>query len=86
AIGTDSLASNSKLNIVNELYALQQAFPSVSLIDLLTCATRNGAQALGIRSQFGSFEHGKTPGVNVLEGIDFTTMRLQAHTTVRRLI
>ncbi|MCL2328340.1 MAG: amidohydrolase family protein [Bacteroidetes bacterium] len=86
AIGTDSLASNSELNIVSELFALQQAFPSVSLAQLLTCATANGARALGIQRQFGSFEKGKMPGVNLLEHIDFTTIQLQENTTVRRLL
>ncbi|MDR0941776.1 MAG: amidohydrolase family protein [Bacteroidales bacterium] len=86
AIGTDSLASNSKLNIVSELLALQQAFPNVSLAELLTCSTRNGAQALGIQKQFGTFEKGKTPGVVLLEHIDFTNMRLQNNTTALRLI
>lgn len=86
AIGTDSLASNTKLNIVSELFALQQAFPKVSPAQLLTCATTNGAQALGIQRKFGSFEKGKTPGVNFLEHIDFANMKLQKTTTVRRLV
>ena len=86
AIGTDSLASNPELNIVSELFALQQAFPGISLAQLLTCATANGARALGIQRQFGSFEKGKMPAVNLLECIDFANMKLRENTTVRRVL
>lgn len=85
AIGTDSLASNRTLNMVSEMFALQQSFPQVSLSELLRCATKNGARALGIRNRFGSFTKGKKPGVLLLEHVDFANMRLQENTSVRCL-
>ncbi|MDR2962697.1 MAG: amidohydrolase family protein [Bacteroidales bacterium] len=86
ALGTDSAASNTQLNMVREMRALQQSFPHASLAQLLRCATLGGAQALHIHKQFGSFETGKTPGVNVLEHIDFINLKLLESTTVRRIV
>lgn len=62
-LGTDSLASNSRLCIYEEMKVMQKAMPDISLIDLLSWATLAGARALGIEDQFGSFEKGKKPGV-----------------------
>ena len=49
-IGTDSLASNKKLDILEELKTLQFHFPSLSIEDLVSWATINGAKALGKRN------------------------------------
>jgi len=46
-IGTDSLASNIKLDILGELIALQSDFPDLAVEDLVRWATLNGAKALG---------------------------------------
>ena len=62
-IGTDSLASNNELNVLAELKTLQQHFPFIPLDMLLQWATVNGAKALQIENQFGSFKKGKRPGV-----------------------
>lgn len=62
-IGTDSLASNYQLNILEEIKTLQLAFPFLTMKQLLTWATSEGASALGISDRFGSFSPGKTPGV-----------------------
>ncbi len=48
AIGTDSLASNSDLNIFNELAAMHHLAPGVPAGRLLASATRVGAEALGV--------------------------------------
>jgi len=61
-IGTDSLASNHQLNILEEIKLLQQNNPSVSLEQMLQWATSNAAKALQADKIFGSFEKGKTPG------------------------
>ena len=45
-VGTDSLSSNDDLNIVDELFCLQRNFPEVPLGELLTWASRNGAEFL----------------------------------------
>jgi cytosine/adenosine deaminase-related metal-dependent hydrolase len=47
AIGTDSLASASDLNLFNELAALHHLAPSVPAARLLESATTTGADALG---------------------------------------
>ncbi len=65
-LGTDSLASNHKLDIWAELLCLKENFPSLSWHQLLTWATYNGAKALGFDERIGSFETGKKPGVLLL--------------------
>lgn len=67
-IGTDSLASNARLSILSEMNLLQEHF-NVPTEELLKWATINGAEFLGLASEFGSFEPGKRPGVNL---VDFT--------------
>ncbi len=62
-LGTDSLASNSRLCIYEEIKVIQKAMPEIRMIDLLSWATLSGAKALGIEDRFGSFEKGKKPGV-----------------------
>ena len=62
-VGTDSLSSNDTLCMVDELYCLQQAFPEVSLGELLTWACRNGAAFLGKEDVLGTLEPGKKPGL-----------------------
>ena len=62
-IGTDSLASNNQLNILEELKALQHQSPDVGLQELLQWATLNGARALQLEERLGSFEKEKTPGI-----------------------
>jgi len=61
-IGTDSLASNHQLDIFSELKILKKHFPKISWESLLHCATLQGARALGMAQQIGSFEKGKYPG------------------------
>jgi len=67
-VGTDSLASNHQLDILEELKTLQKKFPSITLVQLLRWATINGARALEIESMLGSFERGKKPGVVAIRG------------------
>ena len=62
-IGTDSLASNDELSIYHELEIIHQYFPQIPWEELFKWATLNGAIALGMNNQLGSFEKGKTPGV-----------------------
>ncbi|MBE9599614.1 amidohydrolase family protein [Pedobacter sp. MC2016-24] len=67
-LGTDSLASNDQLSIFAEMKTLQAHF-QIPTEELLRWATWNGAEFLGLEAQFGAFEKGKRPGVNL---IDFT--------------
>jgi cytosine/adenosine deaminase-related metal-dependent hydrolase len=69
-IGTDSLASNDSLSVLEELKTINKNFVDLELVDLLKWATVNGSRALGIEGKFGSFEKGKQPGVIMIKGID----------------
>lgn len=62
-LGTDSLASNNQLSIWEEIKTLQLHAPHLPLATLLQWATLNGARALQMDDELGSFEQGKTPGV-----------------------
>ncbi len=61
-VGTDSLSSNDDLDIVKELFCLQENFEGLSLGELLTWACRNGADFLG-RGDLGTLGKGKRPGL-----------------------
>ena len=82
-IGTDSLASNHQLSILDELKTLHQYFPHLSLSLLLKAATDNGATALGMEKELGSFEKGKKPGVLLLKDI---ADKITADTSVQRIL
>ncbi len=85
-IGTDNLASNPRLSILDEMIILQQHFPEVTFQELLVWATLNGAKALGMESYLGSFEKGKKPGVLLITGFDFKNNRLTGSAEVTRLV
>ncbi len=68
-IGTDSYASNWSLNILDELKTIQQYHPQIPLAEMLSWATINGAYALQMDKQLGSFEKGKQPGVVLIKGV-----------------
>ena len=84
-VGTDSLASNWSLNILDELKTIQKYNPSIPLAEMLTWATLNGALALQMDKHLGSFETGKKPGVVLIEGVN-EYGSLTAHTSSRRII
>jgi cytosine/adenosine deaminase-related metal-dependent hydrolase len=67
-LGTDSLASNYGLSILDEMKLIQAEFPEVSSQTLIAWACKNGADFLGLY-ELGSFEVGKKPGVNWLKGM-----------------
>jgi cytosine/adenosine deaminase-related metal-dependent hydrolase len=68
-IGTDSLASNWSLSILDELKTIVKQYPQISLHILLIWATKNGADFLGLE-QLGTIEKGKKPGLNLLKNMD----------------
>ncbi|HOW09556.1 MAG TPA: amidohydrolase family protein [Bacteroidales bacterium] len=85
-IGTDSYASNGRLNILDEIRTLQNYFPSVSLEEMVRFATLNGAEALGEQELLGSIKTGKKPGLLLLKDLDIARLRLLPSTNVRRLV
>ncbi len=66
-LGTDSLASNNKLSILDEIKTLLDREARLDLEQCLALATSHGARALGLSNQFGSFIRGKTPGINLIK-------------------
>ena len=85
-VGTDSLASNVNLSILDELKTLQSALPEIPLVDLVAWATINGAKALGEEKRFGKIETGKKPGLLLIENVDLQNMKLLPESMVTRLI
>jgi cytosine/adenosine deaminase-related metal-dependent hydrolase len=70
-LGTDSYASNWHLNILSEIKAIQsETKHTIPLSEVLQWATLNGATALRMQDQIGSFEKGKTPGLVLISGIE----------------
>lgn len=85
ATGTDSLSSNSRLSILQELKILDSAFPEAGLVNILRWATLNGAEALMLDAEIGSFDTGKRPGVLLISDVDFENMHLTDNCKVKRL-
>jgi len=84
ALGTDSLASNTTLSILEEMKSIGHS--NIPFEEILKWATLNGARALGQGSIFGSFDKNKKPGVLLLTGIDTIDPILSEETKVRRLL
>ncbi len=83
-LGTDSYSSNWSLNILDEIKTLQRNFPSLQLTELLQWATLNGAKALKIDNEFGSFEKGKKPGIIVIDNIN--DKKITSQSTTKRIL
>ncbi len=83
-LGTDSLSSNHELSILSELKTITKHFPTIPLDEMLQWASLNGAKALQLDAQFGSFEKGKKPGVILINQIQHNQISEQS--TVQRLV
>tara|TARA_B100000131_G_scaffold316048_1_gene355475 strand:- start:161 stop:1330 length:1170 start_codon:yes stop_codon:yes gene_type:complete len=81
-IGTDSLASNKSLSILDELKVLSNK-TNFSLNDMLNMACKNGANALGY-SDLGTLEKNKKPGINLLNKIK--NQKITKKTTITRIV
>jgi len=65
-LGTDSLASNYNLSIVDEMNVILKYF-DVSTEDVLKWATSNGAAALGIQNKYGYIQKNYLASLNLIE-------------------
>jgi cytosine/adenosine deaminase-related metal-dependent hydrolase len=65
-LGTDSLASNHSLSVLDEMNVLLDKFPGLKPEQVLGWATFNGAEALMIEDNFGGFIKNKNAGLNLL--------------------
>ena len=79
-LGTDSLASNTSLSMLEEIKSL----PEVPLAERFEWATLGGARALGMDDELGSIEVGKRPGIVLIEGL--SQEQLLPSATARRII
>lgn len=77
-LGTDSLASNHQLSILEEIKTLQQFYPDINAESLLKMATTNGAKALKVDEKFGIFSKGKKPGILQISGFENGTVTKKA--------
>lgn len=85
-IGTDSLASNKSLDMLEEIKILANGFPDLSLEELVHWATINGARALRIDDQFGSIEKDKKPGLVLIRNLNIAGLKLTPESRALRLI
>jgi cytosine/adenosine deaminase-related metal-dependent hydrolase len=69
-LGTDSIAGNYQLNILEEMKTIHRQYPHIPLTEMLQWATLNGAKALGMDAALGSFDTGKQPGVVLISHLD----------------
>jgi len=83
-LGTDSLASNSKLCILNEMRTIQSKYTHLATASLIEWGTLNGAKFLGIDDEKGTLEVGKTPGLNLITGMD--GLKITPETKVKSLV
>ena len=81
AIGTDSLASARSLSMIDNLRLIED----VPLCELLTWATKSGAEALGI-DHLGEIAVGKRPGIVVIGGVDLHNLRLTPESHAERIV
>lgn len=82
AIGTDSLASARELSMIENMRLLGD----IPLAEMLTWATKNGAEAMGLSSKIGTIEVGKSPGLVLIEDVDLHNMRLTPQSRTHRIL
>jgi len=69
-LGTDSLASNSNLSIIDEINTIKKHYPAIAIETLLQMGTYNGAKFLGIENTFGSIKINTACGLNLITKVD----------------
>ncbi len=62
-LGTDSLASNDRLSILDEMIFLSEAYPDLDPALLVQWSSLNAARFFGWEADLGSLEPGKAPGL-----------------------
>jgi len=85
-IGTDSLASNTTLSILEEMKAIVKNLKKIEFEKIIKWVTLNGAKALKIDNTFGSIEVGKSPGLNLISNFDFEKMQITENSQIKVLI
>ena len=84
-VGTDSLASNDSLDILEELKTLWRQNDWLNAFTLTKWATTNGARAMGLSDKFGTFTQGTRPGINWLLDLDLRELYLTEESRIEKL-
>lgn len=85
-IGTDSLAGNDTLDLLEEIKTLQVHWHEIATATLLNWATLNGAKALGFDQTLGSFAPGKNPGILHIHPFDLEADLFLPETRTTRIV
>lgn len=85
-LGTDSLASNWSLSILDEMKTIAKTFPYIPITELLKWSSLNGARALQMDDKLGSFERGKQPGVVLIENLNTSDIHSLQLAKAKRLL
>lgn len=85
-IGTDSLASNTQLSILEEVKCIHKYFPSIPFEVLVKAATFNGATFLGIENRVGKVKVGFNPGLVLLENVNVHQPHFQSEVKCKRIV
>ncbi len=85
-MGTDSLASNTQLSILEEVKCIHKHFPSIPFEVLVKAATFNGAAFLGIDNLVGKINVGCNPGLVLLENINVHQPQFQIEVKCKRIL
>jgi cytosine/adenosine deaminase-related metal-dependent hydrolase len=85
-LGTDSLASNNSLSVLDEMKMIMESAPGIDFDPVLRWATLNGACALGMEKNLGMIEPGMNPGLVHIPVFDWNRNRLSAGSRPIRLI
>lgn len=84
-LGTDSLASNEQLCLLEEMKTIQHRYPKISLPTLVQWGCKNGAKFFDW-VLLGTLEEGKQPGVCLIENLDTVQLKLLPESRSRLLV
>ena len=84
-LSLQALASFGRTDLLSLMFELQEGPLRYRLPDLITMATMNGAHALDYQKEAGAISPGMRPGLNIIEGVDVSGMRLLPVSRLKRL-
>ena len=84
-IGTDSLASNHQLSILEELKMIHTAFPNIPFEEMIKWSSCNGAEFLGVDEKFGKIKPGYKPGLVLLESVNIQQPKFSEEISCQRI-
>ena len=73
ALGTDSIASNTELNMWHEMALIREDYPDIAAETIVAMATIAGARALGLEKTYGTLEEGKSSNCIAVEDEKIST-------------